>query len=110
MAKTVSVLKLTFISQSKVFLTKAILYSAVLAHFMLNEKLHIFGVLGCVLCVVGSTSIVLHAPIEKDIESVKEVWYLATEPGKADPDAFCHGGFLNVFMFIQICSYGTCIL
>ncbi|URE23627.1 hypothetical protein MUK42_17477 [Musa troglodytarum] len=26
-------------------------------------------------------SIVLHAPVEKDIESVKEVWYLATEPG-----------------------------
>lgn len=52
-----------------------------LAHFILKEKLHIFGVLGCVLCVVGSTSIVLHAPREKDIESVKQVWYLATEPG-----------------------------
>lgn len=60
---------------------KAILCSAVLAHFMLNEKLHIFGVLGCILCVVGSVSIVLHAPREKDIESVKEVWNLATEPG-----------------------------
>lgn len=52
-----------------------------LAHFVLDEKLHIFGVLGCVLCVVGSTSIVLHAPQEKNIESVKEVWDLATEPG-----------------------------
>ncbi|URD78707.1 hypothetical protein MUK42_18569 [Musa troglodytarum] len=61
----------------------SIIVSAVLAHFMLNEKLHIFGVLGCVLCVVGSTSIVLHAPIEKDIESVKEVWYLATEPASS---------------------------
>ncbi|KAK9287939.1 hypothetical protein L1049_016384 [Liquidambar formosana] len=59
----------------------SIIFSAVLAHFILKEKLHIFGVLGCVLCVVGSTSIVLHAPQEKDIESVKEVWYLATEPG-----------------------------
>ncbi|CAL9113291.1 hypothetical protein MUK42_01943 [Musa troglodytarum] len=59
----------------------SIIVSAVLAHFVLDEKLHIFGVLGCVLCVVGSTSIVLHAPKEKNIESVKEVWYLATEPG-----------------------------
>lgn len=58
-----------------------LLFSAVLAHFILKEKLHVFGVLGCVLCVVGSTSIVLHAPQEKDIESVKQVWTLATEPG-----------------------------
>ena len=48
---------------------------------MLQEKLHIFGILGCVLCVVGSTTIVLHAPQEREIESVKEVWDLATEPG-----------------------------
>lgn len=40
-----------------------------------------FGILGCILCVVGSTTIVLHAPQEREIESVKEVWYLATEPG-----------------------------
>lgn len=55
--------------------------SAVLAHIILREKLHIFGVLGCVLCVVGSTTIVLHAPQERQIESVTEVWDLATEPG-----------------------------
>ena len=60
---------------------KTLICSAVLAHFILEEKLHIFGVLGCALCVVGSTTIVLHAPQEKNIESVKEVWHLATEPG-----------------------------
>ncbi|CAA6668169.1 unnamed protein product [Spirodela intermedia] len=59
----------------------SIIFSAVLAHIFLDEKLHIFGVVGCILCVVGSTVIVLHAPIEKDIESVHEVWSLATEPG-----------------------------
>lgn len=59
----------------------SIIVSAVLAHFILKEKLHIFGVLGCVLCVVGSVAIVLHAPHERAIDSVKEVWYLATEPG-----------------------------
>ncbi|KAG6593759.1 putative magnesium transporter NIPA2, partial [Cucurbita argyrosperma subsp. sororia] len=51
----------------------SIIFSAVLAHFMLKEKLHIFGVLGCILCVVGSTTIVLHAPLDRKIESVKEV-------------------------------------
>ncbi|RVX13077.1 putative magnesium transporter NIPA4 [Vitis vinifera] len=54
--------------------------NAVLAYIILREKLHIFGILGCVLCVVGSTTIVLHAPQERGIESVKEVWDLATEP------------------------------
>lgn len=52
-----------------------------LAHFILDEKLHPFGVVGCILCLVGSVAIVLHAPLEKDIESVKQVWHLATEPG-----------------------------
>ncbi|KAK0607559.1 hypothetical protein LWI29_016732 [Acer saccharum] len=59
----------------------SIIFCAVLAHFILLEKLHIFGVLGCILCVVGSTSIVLHAPQERNIESVEEVWRLATAPG-----------------------------
>uniref|UniRef100_A0A453G833 Probable magnesium transporter n=1 Tax=Aegilops tauschii subsp. strangulata TaxID=200361 RepID=A0A453G833_AEGTS len=58
----------------------SIIISAVLADIMLKEKLHIFGILGCVLCVVGSTTIVLHAPQEREIESVAEVWDLATEP------------------------------
>ncbi|KAL0375945.1 UNVERIFIED_CONTAM: putative magnesium transporter NIPA4 [Sesamum calycinum] len=49
---------------------------AVLAHVILRERLHIFGVLGCALCVVGSTTIVLHAPQEREIESVTEVWTL----------------------------------
>lgn len=59
----------------------SIIVSAVLAHFVLEEKLHIFGVLGCALCVVGSISIVLHAPQEKPIHSVKQVWQHATQPG-----------------------------
>ncbi|KAG6582485.1 putative magnesium transporter NIPA3 [Cucurbita argyrosperma subsp. argyrosperma] len=59
----------------------SIIFSAVLAHFILEERLHIFGMLGCVLCVVGSTTIVLHAPQERNIDSVKDVWMLATEPG-----------------------------
>ncbi|CAM8968963.1 unnamed protein product [Rhodiola kirilowii] len=58
----------------------SIIISAVLAHIILRERLHIFGILGCILCVVGSTTIVLHAPQEREIESVKEVWELATEP------------------------------
>ncbi|KAI3459705.1 hypothetical protein Pfo_016368 [Paulownia fortunei] len=59
----------------------SIIFSAVLAHCILDERLHMFGVVGCIICLVGSVTIVLHAPLEKVIESVKQVWYLATEPG-----------------------------
>ncbi|XP_054803146.1 probable magnesium transporter NIPA3 isoform X2 [Prosopis cineraria] len=58
----------------------SIIISAALAHIILREKLHVFGILGCVLCVVGSTTIVLHAPQEQQINSVIEVWELAMEP------------------------------
>ncbi|XP_002982835.2 probable magnesium transporter NIPA4 [Selaginella moellendorffii] len=58
----------------------SIIVSAALAHVILKEKLHVLGMLGCALCVVGSTTIVLHAPGERDIESVKQVWDLASEP------------------------------
>jgi magnesium transporter len=58
----------------------SILVSAVLAHFLLNERLNVFGLVGCVLCVTGSLAIVLHAPEERPISSVLEVWALAMQP------------------------------
>lgn len=58
----------------------SIIVSASLAHVILKEKLHLFGIVGCILCIVGSTTIVLHAPEEREIVSVKDVWILATEP------------------------------
>lgn len=58
----------------------SILVTAVLAHFMLNEKLNVFGILGCILCVTGSLAIVLHAPEESPITSVLHVWDLAMQP------------------------------
>ncbi|KAK9059588.1 hypothetical protein SSX86_020292 [Deinandra increscens subsp. villosa] len=78
----------------------SIIISAVLAHIILREKLHIFGVLGCALCVVGSITIVLHAPQERAIESVAEVWDLATEP------AFVlYGILVLVAVFILVVHY-----
>jgi hypothetical protein len=56
--------------------------SAVLAHIFLKEQLNMFGILGCILCITGSVAIVLHAPAEKPIESVQQVWNLAMQPGE----------------------------
>jgi len=54
----------------------------VLAHFILNERLHALGVLGCVMCIAGSVVIVIHAPQEQEITSVREIWNMATQPSK----------------------------
>lgn len=51
----------------------SVIVSAVLAAVMLNEKLVLIGKLGCGLCVLGSTVIVLNCPSERDIESVDEI-------------------------------------
>eukprot|EP00899_Mesostigma_viride_P015464 jgi/Mesvir1/23919/Mv10696-RA.1 len=58
----------------------SILVSAVLADIVLGERLHLLGMMGCALCVVGSVEIVLHAPEEKAIASVHQVWELACAP------------------------------
>lgn len=58
----------------------SIIISAILAHFLLKERLHKLGMLGCIMCVVGSIVIVVHVPQESSIGSVQEVWHLATQP------------------------------
>ncbi|KAK6143400.1 hypothetical protein DH2020_023748 [Rehmannia glutinosa] len=58
----------------------SIIVSAVLAHFLLKERLRRMGILGCVSCIVGSIVIVIHAPQEHIPSSVQEVWSLATQP------------------------------
>ncbi|XP_059631898.1 probable magnesium transporter NIPA6 isoform X2 [Cornus florida] len=95
----------------------SIIVSAVLAHFLLKEKLQKMGILGCVLCVVGSTIIVLHAPSEHSISSVEEIWDLATQPAfllyTASAIAvvlvlvlYCEPryGQTNIMVYISICS------
>ena len=53
-----------------------------LAAFFLHEKLGIVGKVGCALCLIGSVVIVLHAPEEKEINSVDEILNYALQPGK----------------------------
>ncbi|KAK4876415.1 hypothetical protein RN001_012837 [Aquatica leii] len=48
----------------------SVLVTAVLASKCLNEKLNIIGKLGCVLCLLGSTIIVIHSPKTEEVESL----------------------------------------
>uniref|UniRef100_A0A0R0JYJ2 Probable magnesium transporter n=1 Tax=Glycine max TaxID=3847 RepID=A0A0R0JYJ2_SOYBN len=95
----------------------SIIVSAVLAHFLLKEKLQKMGMLGCLLCIVGSTVIVLHAPEEKSLSSVQEIWELAIQPAFLSYTAsaiavtlflvlYCapRHGQTNILVYTGICS------
>ncbi|WIA13133.1 hypothetical protein OEZ85_006728 [Tetradesmus obliquus] len=95
----------------------SIIISAVLAHIFLKEQLNMFGILGCILCITGSIAIVLHAPAEKPIESVQQVWNLAMQPGFLLYSVVAVGlilwlifwvapeqGQSNVLVYLGICS------
>ncbi|KAG0141332.1 hypothetical protein CROQUDRAFT_68423 [Cronartium quercuum f. sp. fusiforme G11] len=59
----------------------SVLIGAVLASFFLKEELGRIGKIGCALCLVGSVIIVLHAPEDKEIETVDEILRYAMQPG-----------------------------
>lgn len=72
----------SFFSKFTLLMLNMVCCSAVLAYFILNEKLHRLGILGCVMCIVGSVIIVINAPQERPISSVREIWSMATQPGR----------------------------
>lgn len=51
----------------------SVLVAAVLATKFLHEKINLLGKVGCFLCVLGSTIIVIHAPKEEEIESLESL-------------------------------------
>ncbi|KAF8309009.1 DUF803-domain-containing protein [Clavulina sp. PMI_390] len=59
----------------------SVLIGAILASFFLGEELGPLGRIGCALCLLGSLIIVLHAPPDKEIQSVDEMLSFATQPG-----------------------------
>ncbi|KAI0778769.1 DUF803-domain-containing protein [Trametes elegans] len=59
----------------------SVIIGAILASFLLNEKLGHLGRVGCSLCLLGSLIIVLHAPPDKEIETVDEILHFALQPG-----------------------------
>jgi hypothetical protein len=54
---------------------------AVLGAYFLKEELGTLGKLGCAICLIGSVIIVLHAPPDKEIETVDEILNYAIQPG-----------------------------
>jgi magnesium transporter len=65
----------------------SVLIGAVLGSYFLDEELGILGKLGCAMCLIGSVIIVLHAPPDKEIETVDEILGYALRPGMSHPTA-----------------------
>ncbi|XP_014322121.1 magnesium transporter NIPA3 [Myotis lucifugus] len=59
----------------------SVLISAILSSYFLNEHLNIHGKIGCVLSILGSTVMVIHAPQEEEVASLHEMEMKLRDPG-----------------------------
>ncbi|GLH01446.1 Magnesium transporter NIPA2 [Gryllus bimaculatus] len=95
----------------------SVLVAAVLASRFLNEKLNLLGKMGCFLCILGSTVIVIHSPKEEEIENLEVLLAKLQDPGFIVyvmlvlmtflAIAFYVGpryGHRNVVVYIALCS------
>eukprot|EP01147_Barroeca_monosierra_P009517 gene9517-1751_t len=77
----------------------SVIISAILASMFLKERLNILGKVGCGLCIVGSTIIVVNAPQEQDVKSVSVIAHMMFQ------NAFSPKyGKRYIFVNIAICS------
>lgn len=95
----------------------SVLVSAILASRFLGENLNLLGKLGCTLCILGSTVIVIHSPKETEVQSVEEMSEMMKDAGFIIYVIFVvsvnvvlilkyapkHGS-TNVLIYIIICS------
>ncbi|XP_029374927.1 magnesium transporter NIPA4 [Echeneis naucrates] len=95
----------------------SVLISAVLSSYLLGEGLNVVGKLGCMLCVLGSILLVLHAPEEQEVTSLQDMTNKLLEPGflvyVCTVLVLCAGlvlyasprfGRSNILVYISICS------
>ncbi|XP_041078658.1 magnesium transporter NIPA2-like [Polyodon spathula] len=59
----------------------SVLIGAILSSYFLNEKLNMLGKVGCVLSILGSTVMVIHAPEEEEVKTLDEMAQKILQPG-----------------------------
>ncbi|XP_049763094.1 magnesium transporter NIPA2 [Schistocerca cancellata] len=77
----------------------SVLVAAVLASYFLGEKLNLLGKMGCFLCILGSTVVVIHSPKEEEIENLDVLKQKLLDPG------FVFYVFLVLSLTLAIISY-----
>ncbi|KAJ7830302.1 DUF803-domain-containing protein [Mycena olivaceomarginata] len=78
----------------------SVIVGAIFASFLLNERLGHLGRVGCALCILGSSIIVLHAPNDQELDTVTQFLEYALEPGFL---LYC----LTVLVVSLIMAYGV---
>uniref|UniRef100_A0AC34R0M6 Magnesium transporter NIPA2 n=1 Tax=Panagrolaimus sp. JU765 TaxID=591449 RepID=A0AC34R0M6_9BILA len=51
----------------------SVLVTAILSSRLLKERLNLLGKIGCAVCLLGSTSIVIHSPKEEEVSSMADL-------------------------------------
>uniref|UniRef100_A0A8C5U9F3 Uncharacterized protein n=1 Tax=Malurus cyaneus samueli TaxID=2593467 RepID=A0A8C5U9F3_9PASS len=95
----------------------SVLISAILSSYLLGERLNLLGKLGCLLSLVGSTVMVIHAPEDEEVTTLEEMISKLKEPGflayAAILLALCfllilylapRYGRNNILVYLTICS------
>ncbi|XP_062443404.1 magnesium transporter NIPA4 [Rhea pennata] len=95
----------------------SVLISAILSSYLLGERLNLLGKLGCMLSIVGSTVMVIHAPEDEEVTTLDEMTSKLKEPGflayAAILLAVClllifylapRYGQSNILIYLTICS------
>ncbi|KAG8547817.1 hypothetical protein GDO81_027432 [Engystomops pustulosus] len=59
----------------------SVLISAVMSSYLLGERLNLLGKLGCALCVLGSTVLVIHSPEEQEVTTLEDMTTKLKDPG-----------------------------
>ncbi|CAL4133679.1 unnamed protein product [Meganyctiphanes norvegica] len=59
----------------------SVIVTAILSAYFLGEDLNILGKIGCALCLLGSTVVVIHAPQESEVTSMEDLAVKLVDPG-----------------------------
>ncbi|XP_067626140.1 magnesium transporter NIPA2 [Eurosta solidaginis] len=78
----------------------SVIISAVMASKFLNEKLNLLGKIGCLLCIIGSTIVVIHSPKEKEVENLASLFDKLQDPGFVFYVLYILGSTVYVALFI----------
>jgi len=95
----------------------SVLVTAILSAKFLDERLNLHGKMGCILAILGSTVMVIHAPKEESVNDLKELGTMMIDPGFLVYTAIALSislgliikvapkyGQTNVLVYIVICS------
>ena len=60
---------------------------------MLQERLNLHGKVGCLLCILGSTILIIHAPREEEVPNIESLEAKLKDPCK------------KKFIFLTLCTF-----